>query len=258
MFLLKKYLTPLFYSLSVTMILLFVGVCLLLFTRRQKTGKIMTAAGTFLILILSLGPLPDMMLAHLENTYPPFLLEAPRAEAASSKWVVVLGAGVKTDAALPLVDQMAPASLVRLIEGIRIHKKIPGSKLILSGGVIYNNDPETKLMEKIARTMDVNPKDIVLESKSRDTEEQAQQIVSIVNKDPFILVTSAFHMPRSMTLFTRYGARPIAAPVNRITNIKPGFHPSMLYPSSGGFQKADIAIHEYLGIGWIWLKNRLS
>jgi uncharacterized SAM-binding protein YcdF (DUF218 family) len=258
MFLLKKYLTPLFYSLSVTTILLFVGMCLLLFTRRQKAGKFMTAAGTFLILILSLGPLPDMMLAHLENTYPPFLLEAPGAQAASSKWVVVLGAGVKTDAALPLVDQMAPASLVRLIEGIRIHKKIPGSKLILSGGVIYNNDPETKLMEKIARTMDVNPKDIVLESKSRDTEEQAQQIVSIVNKDPFILVTSAFHMSRSMTLFKKYGAIPIAAPVNRITSIRTVFHPSMLYPSSGGFQKADIAIHEYLGIGWIWLKNRLS
>jgi uncharacterized SAM-binding protein YcdF (DUF218 family) len=233
-------------------------VCLLLFTRRQKAGKIMTASATFLILILSLGPLPDMMLAPLENAYPPFLLEAPGAEKASGKWVVVLGAGVRTDAALPLVDQMAPASLVRLVEGIRIHKKIPGSKLILSGGVVYNNDPETKLMERIARTMDVDPKDIVLDSKSRDTEEQAEQIASIVGKDPFTLVTSAFHMSRSMTLFKRYGARPIPAPVNRITNTKPGLHPSMFYPSAGGFQKADIAIHEYLGIAWIWLKNCFS
>jgi len=256
MFLLKKYLTPFFYSLSVTVILLFAGMCLLLFTRRQKAGKIVTAAGIFLILILSLGPLPDMMLEPLESAYPPLSLEAPKAQAASCKWVVVLGAGVKTDAGLPLVDQVAPASLVRLVEGIRIHKKIPGSKLILSGGALYNSDPETRLMEEIVRSMDIDAKDIVLESTSRDTEEQARQIVSIVNRDPFILVTSAFHMSRSMTLFKKYGASPLPAPVNRISGVKPGLNPSMLYPSAGGFQKADIAIHEYLGIGWIWLKNR--
>jgi len=256
MFLIKKFLTPLFYSLTVTVILLVIGIFLLLFTRRQKAGKILTAAGVLLILVLSIGPLPDMMLKPLEDRYPPLMLKTDGAP--NVKWVVVLGGGVRTEPGLSLADRIAPNALVRLVEGIGIHRRLPGSKLILSGGSLYGSEQEAKVMETIAVTMKVPPEAIVLESKSRDTEEQTRLVCAIVGKEPFILVTSAFHMSRTMALFRRNGTLPIAAPVNRMTAVNKGLYPSLFYPSAGGFSKADIAIHEYLGIGWLWLKSLLS
>jgi uncharacterized SAM-binding protein YcdF (DUF218 family) len=258
MFLVKKFLTPLFYSLTMTVIFLVVGLSLLLFTRRQKAGKIVTTAGVLLILVLSIGPLPDMMLKPLEDRYPPLMLKTDGAPAAQVKWVVILGGGVRTESGLSLADQIAPNALVRLVEGIGIHHQSPGSRLLLSGGSLYGSDQEAKVMEKIAAAMKVRPEAIVLESKSRDTEEQTRFICAIVGKEPFILVTSAFHMSRAMALFHRNGAHPIAAPVNRLTGVNKGLYPSLFYPSAGGFSKADIAIHEYLGIGWLWLKSLLS
>ncbi len=258
MFFIKKFLTPLFYSLTITVMLLVIGLALLLFTRRQKAGKILTAAGVLLVLVLSIGPLPDMMLRPLEDRYPPLMLRADDNAAAQVKWVVVLGGGVRTESGLSLADRIAPNALVRLVEGIGIHNRLPGSRLLLSGGALYGSEQEAKVMEKIAATMKVRPEAVVLESKSRDTEEQTRFVCAIVGKEPFILVTSAFHMSRAMALFHKNGALPMAAPVNRITAVNKGIHPSLFYPSAGGFSKADIAIHEYLGIGWLWLKGLLS
>lgn len=255
MFLIKKYLTPLFYSFSLTVILLIAGLCLLVFTCRQKAGKIVTAAGVILVLLMSLSPLPDLMLRPLEDRYPPFRIENVESPV---KWVVILGGGVRTEAGLALADRIAPNAMVRLVEGINIHYKIPGSRLVLAGGALYGSEAEAEVMAKIAATLNVRPENLVLESKSKDTEEQARLIASIVDKDRFVLVTSAFHMSRSMTIFNKYGAKPIAAPVNRITGNKSELYPAMFYPSASGFYKADIAIHEYLGLAWLWLKKMNS
>ena len=56
-------------------------------------------------------------------------------------------------------------------------------------------------MAEAAAALGVDPKDLVLETESRDTEEEASLIQKMVKKDAFILVTSAAHMPRSMTHF---------------------------------------------------------
>jgi len=51
----------------------------------------------------------------------------------SIKWVVVLGGGHYTDPKLPVTDQLSAASIVRLIEGIRLHNKFSNSKLFVVG-----------------------------------------------------------------------------------------------------------------------------
>ena len=53
---------------------------------------------------------------------------------------------------------------------------------------------------KVAQALGVAQQDMVLESESRDTEESAKAVAPIVQKDPFLLVTSASHMPRSMAM----------------------------------------------------------
>ena len=64
----------------------------------------------------------------------------------------------------------------------------------------------------MAEELGVDKADMVLEVESRDTKDHPLYVQHLVKKDPFILVTSAFHMPRAMKLFAKQGLAPIPAP----------------------------------------------
>lgn len=150
----------------------------------------------------------------------------------SVKWIVVLGGGHTSDPNIPVTSQISDASLVRLIEGVRLHNKIPGSKLVLSGGKVFDAVAESETLEKIAMSIGVKQEDIILESRSKDTADQAQLIKPIVGNDDFILVTSAVHMPRSMAMFKKLGMHPIPPPqVIRLRRVKAAILP--VFPGRG-------------------------
>ena len=86
-------------------------------------------------------------------------------------------------------------------------------------------------MAEVAKALGVKQEDLILESESNDTINEARLIKSIVGNDTFILVTSASHMPRSMGMFKKLGMQPIPAPTGysivRSQSISPGdFFPS--------------------------------
>jgi uncharacterized SAM-binding protein YcdF (DUF218 family) len=258
MFFLKKAITPLFYPFPIITLLLLTGLAMLWFTGKQKAGKIIATLAICLLLILSYDYVPDLLLAPLENRYPPFSLEKTANPIPPVKWIVVLGGGYTPDPSIPLTDQVSSPTLKRIVEGIRIHKSMPGSRLVLSGGPVFYSEPEAKVMMKMAKLLGIDEKNIVLETLSRDTEEQALYIKQITGKDRFILVTSAYHMPRSMRAFKGYGSTPIAAPVEKLVRKNKGdFNPQIIYPSLGGLNKTAVAIHEYLGLAWFRLKMAL-
>ena len=68
-------------------------------------------------------------------------------------------------------------------------------------------------MAAVAREMGIPERDIILETKSRDTKDEAMFIKPIVGNEPFVLVTTASHIPRSMALFKKLGMDPIPSPV---------------------------------------------
>lgn len=135
-----------------------------------------------------------------------------------------------SDPKLPITGQLPQSTLLRVVEGIRIYKQLKGSKLLFSGGPVFNPVPEGIGMAKLAADLGVPEKDIVAEAKSKDTEEQALIIKDIAGKDKMILVTSAYHMPRSMALFKKRGMYPAPAPTGHIIRDAQGFNPSSIFP----------------------------
>jgi uncharacterized SAM-binding protein YcdF (DUF218 family) len=65
---------------------------------------------------------------------------------------------------------------------------------------------------------------------------------------PFLLVTSAYHMPRAMRQMRRAGARAFPAPAEQLVNPAPGIDWRKLLPNSAGLGKTKRAFHEYLGL----------
>ncbi len=245
---------PLFFPLSLCLEILIVGIFLLWFTRRQKAGKIIVTIGVATFVALSYGVASEILLRPLEYRYPPL---TDVSVVSDVKWVVVLSGGHSPDAQLPITGQLSDASLVRLVEGIRIHRKLSKSKLLLSGGSVFSTVAESKAMMDVAVVLGVDAKDLVLESESKDTKDQARFIQKIVGDSRFILVTSASHMPRSLALFQKRGMHPIPAPIGHIVKKRQKITPAMFFPSAGRIEKTERAFHEYLGLAWAKLRGQI-
>jgi uncharacterized SAM-binding protein YcdF (DUF218 family) len=253
--------------LSFTFIL--AGMFLLWFTRRQTLGKIIVSLGIFIILPLSFNVVSEELLRPLEYKYSPLMIDSAgnkqdrqggsliNQNEPAIKWIVVLGGGHVSDPNVPLTSQVSTASLVRLTEGVRLYRKLPGSKIVLMGGAVFDPVPEVEIVAKIAEIMNVNRNDLVLEKISKDTEEQAKFIKNIVGNDRFILVTSASHMPRSVALFKKVGLNPVPAPTNHRVVEGKRMSPGDFFPSTGGLSKAENAIYEYLCMAWSKIRNKL-
>jgi len=249
-FILKKVISFFILPLSIVSTLMVSGLILLWTTKRQFLGKILVTLGTGMLLLASFGFLADHLIVSLENRYLPLLDVKDIQSAKDIKWIVILGGGNIPDPRLPISNQVAPASLTRLLEGVNLYRQLPGSRLILSGGSI-SHTPEAETLKKTALLMGIREDDIVCEKKSLDTADQARTISGIVGHSRFILVTSAIHMPRSMALFRKYGMDPIPAPTSYMVYKQSQLDPGMFFPSTGSLGKMEIAIHEYLGMIWM-------
>ncbi len=239
--------------LTVCIILLVSGI-FLLFTRKQRTGKITVTIGVVFLLLMSYDALPDRALRTLEQKYSTLKINDSISDA---KWIVVLGGGHITDPNLPAASRLSEESLSRLIEGVAIHKRLPQSRMVMSGGNVFDPVPESKSMANLAINLGIDKDNIHEEPSGLDTEDQAILIKKIVGKDKFILVTSAFHMPRSMALFQKQGMHPIPAPAGHRVKNRNEFDPSMLFPDSEGIEKMEFTVHEYLGVLWAKLRGQI-
>jgi uncharacterized SAM-binding protein YcdF (DUF218 family) len=258
MFLFKKLVGPLLFPLPLASFLLLLGLALLWFTRRQKAGKLLVSAGTFWLVSMSFGIFAPWTLVPLERQYQPLLTTASITTPETPvKWIVVLGGGGAYSAQIPSASQLSPATLARLIEGIRLQRQLPGSKLILSEGNIFDSVPVADLMGSVAQELGVASDAMILERQSQDTEGQAQLVRPMVGNDRFILVTSAAHMPRSIALFRKVGLNPIAAPTDYGSYGGDGLRPSSFYPTANKLRKAELAMHEYMGLAWAKIRGRI-
>lgn len=254
MFLLKKIIAPLLLPLSLCLEILLLGIVLLWFTRKQRAGKIAVTIGIVLLAAFSYGSISDICLKSLEYKYPPLMDFQAFSDL---KWVVVLGGGHTSDPKLPVTAQIGDSSLFRLLEGIRIHRKLPGSRLILSGSGVYDPVSDAKIMADVSYVLGINNDKLILEELSKDTKDQARLIHEIVGHERFILVTSASHMPRAISLFHKLGMLPIPAPTDYLVKERQGISPGAFFPNAGSLHKMEKVFYEYLGLAWAKLMGQI-
>jgi uncharacterized SAM-binding protein YcdF (DUF218 family) len=259
-FMLKKVLSRFLFPLPMCIEILLVGLVLLWFTKKQKSGKIVVTVGTILLLLLSYNASSDPFLRELERRYPPYELAGPselsaQAPGAAIKWVVVLGGGHQVDPHIPLSSKINHPTLVRLVEGMLLYRKNPGSKLVVSGGRVYGSISDAELMSRLAEAVGAPREDIIVEDQSWDTEDEARLLKPLVQNDAFILVTSASHMVRSMKLFESYGMHPIPAPTDHMVLESETFSPDLLFPEPNALVKVTRLVYEYLGLAWLKVRG---
>lgn len=256
MFLLKKVISSWLNPLSLCLLLLLAGVVWLWRRKGGGAGRALVTLGLALLYLASLEPLLLRAVAPLETRYPPYT----PAPGATVIWVVVLSGGFSDDPTLPPNNQLGNITLARLVEGIRVLRFHPEARLLLSGGRLGRSQSIAWTMGETAKLLGVAPERIALEEESRDTEEQAVAVKRLVREEPFVLVTSALHLPRSMSLFEKQGLSPLPAPAEHIdkrdqtTTLRDTLRKPL--PSAETLHLWNAVAHEYLGSAWSRLRGR--
>jgi uncharacterized SAM-binding protein YcdF (DUF218 family) len=254
MFLLKKIVSPLFLPLSFFLALFLLGLFFLWLTKKQKTGKIILSFCVLFFILLSYGVIANHLLYTLERKYPS-ILNVDRIK--GTRYIVVLGGGASFDEDISASSQLSGESLQRVVEGIRLYNLLPGSQLILSGGTAFGNITDAEAMKQVALELGVQENDILMESDSLDTKDEAKLIKTIVGDKPFVLVTSAYHMKRSIALFKKQGLNPVSAPAVHYIKKRQPLSPGSFFPSYNNIKYADILVREKLGIAWAKLRGQI-
>ena len=90
----------------------------------------------------------------------------------------------------------------------------------------------------------------------RDTEDESLAVRRIVGNEPFALVTSAWHMPRSVALFRHIGLGPLPCPADFTARAGDDIQWQDLLWDTGSIERSTWAVRERLGYLWIWLRGR--
>ncbi len=184
------------------------------------------------------------MLTPLETRYPPLPEDYSTGNIAA---IAVLGSNYVPRTGYPITSALDEDGLARIVEGIRLAVRHPQTPLILSGGAFGPDEPAADGYARLVRELAVIRNPIVLSDRALDTAEEAAALREKVGQRPFVLVTSAYHMPRAMKCMARAGVNAIPAPADhRAGSLRFSF--SQLLPSSTGLRRTERAVHEYLGL----------
>lgn len=235
------------------LLILLIGACLLLFTRFAKAARVVALCIAVVLFVVGVSPFSRFLVRTLENVHPDISRNPGRVDG-----VIVLG-GATTFTRDQLRVGEAGSRLVAALELARAH---PDAPVIFSGGSARVLMTEERTEADGARIFfdlaGLPAGRVTYEDQARNTFENAVFARRIANPKPgerWLLVTSAFHMPRSVQTFRQAGFEVVPYPVDFRSDGRFGddFRPFAIAPD--GLRLTDIAVKEWVGMLVYWLQG---
>ncbi|MBR1281884.1 YdcF family protein [Bradyrhizobium sp. AUGA SZCCT0177] len=193
----------------------FIGAILLL-TRFASLGRKLVMASVLLLVICGLSPLGNLLLYPLEQRFPRWEVGA----GAPPDGIVVLGASIEADISAAHGTPVVRSAPDRIIAAAALAHRYPNARIVFTGGsanLISNDAREADFAGAVFESLGIAKSRLIMERASRNTLENAQfskALVAPKDGERWLLVTSAFHMPRSVGLFRKAGFAVEAYPVD--------------------------------------------
>jgi uncharacterized SAM-binding protein YcdF (DUF218 family) len=242
--------------LNLTIFLLLAGLIAAMIGRRRLAATVSVLA--FLILALSAWTsLGAMMLNPLEERFP----RPPLPDKVDG--IVVLGGGFEGAINLARGGYELNAGGDRMVETAVLARRFPQAKVVVSGGtgeLFLDGEGDAATAPRLLTALGVASERLILENKSRNTYENAVFTKALVTPRPgetWLLVTSAFHMPRAEALFDKAGFATLPWPVDYRTSGREGIGLFRDNPADS-LQATTMAIREWIGLFAYWLSGRID
>jgi uncharacterized SAM-binding protein YcdF (DUF218 family) len=230
------------------------GLCLLL-ARRRRAGLALLVISTALLAIAGLSPLGNVLLLGLTERFPPWQATG------NPDGIIVLGGAINSEASAARDTIELDASAERILTMLRLARRFPRARIVFSGGsgnLFLNSVSEAPIAAQLLEEFGVSRDRILLEENSRTTAENASMLRTMLAPKPgerWLLVTSAFHMPRAIGVFRKVGFEVEAYPVDWRTR---GWVDATVPFDrlSSGLARTDVALHEWGGLAIYRLTGR--
>lgn len=222
---------------------------LLAFTRFTKAGRWLALLGAAGLLACGMGPVGHWLMRPLEDR---FARPAPPDRIAG---IIVLGGAIGSSRGETSLNDSA----ARMTDSVALALRYPEARLAFTGGdasligrpdgVVWQT--EAAAARRFYLSMGIPESRLILEDRSRNTRENAVLLKPMLDQKPgerWLLVTSAWHMPRSVGVFRRAGIEVIPWPVDYVTSGTPADHRRISRSVSHGLGITDLAAKEWVGL----------
>jgi uncharacterized SAM-binding protein YcdF (DUF218 family) len=245
MFIIGKLFSWFFLPPGIFITLLVISLILLKHDKKKLTFIFMIV-NLILLYALSITPVKNLLLRPLEYSFA-----FPDIGRLQCDAIVILGGGTTGKKPDRLgKNSLSAQSFIRTYAGFAVWKKT-GKPVIVTGGQTFGAiQPEGDTMAEYLTEMGIPENLITRESKSRDTIENARFTKKILMKKNYstvALVTSAYHMKRSVMIFRKFNISVVPVPVDYHYD-SGNFSIDGLMPQIGNLGDSFTAIHEYIGI----------
>jgi uncharacterized SAM-binding protein YcdF (DUF218 family) len=221
-------------------------------TRKSRTSRVWTFIFLLFLWFLGTRPVADAVLSPLENCFT--APDITSLENQNLRQVVVLtGGGYPTRGEL-LASAFPHASVYRFIGGLELSSRLGSNcRLIFSGSAGRRNREITTAITMQELALLVAPGlEVSAEARSGSTAEHPENVKLLLDDRPFVLLTSAIHMPRAMRTFKRAGLDPIAYPVDFLA-VEGDYGLMSFIPSVENLWKLNVALREYMALAFYTL-----
>lgn len=227
-------------------------------TRKPVRAKRLLAASLVLLVFIGWYPLPDVLIHHLEQQATEI---DPQANLSGYAGAIILGGATESGHVAqahtqPLLNDAAE----RITAPVAMLRRNPHLQLVYTGGegaFLGSGPSEAARAQQFYASIGLSDTQVQYESVSRNTYDNAvlsAQLPGIDTKQRWLLVTSAWHMPRSMATFRKAGWNVTAYPVDYRTADTTRW---MQYSLRQGVDHWQLVLHECLGLAVYWATGRL-
>jgi uncharacterized SAM-binding protein YcdF (DUF218 family) len=245
-----------------TLIALLIGYgAILIWTGWARWGRRFVTIGAILLLLAGLSPLGNALILPLEDRFPRTNLDDPPPP---TGFILLGGAEDRLVGAARHAPTLNEAG-ERIVEAAILARRFPEAKIAFSGGdagILYKSDSEAQGAQALLTAIGVAQDRLILEANARDTYENATFLKEQLAKQGelgagkrWVLITSAYHMPRAMGAFRKAGFDVEPWPVDYRTRGEADLA-RPFDKVSEGLRRVDVASREWVGLLAYWLRGR--
>lgn len=257
MFILSKLFWIVAQPLSLAFFAITLGLAAALLSWR-RTGLVLSLAASLILFVTLFTSAGTVALQALEARFP-----KPATDPVAVSCMIVLGGAFDTEVTTPRRSIDLNQGADRFVEALRLAWKYPNARIFVSGGDgslsgAYEGD--AAVSRRFFASFGIEEGRLIGETSSRTTFENvanSRQLLAAAGLDQCLLITSAFHMPRSMGLFRKAGIEVIPWPVDYRTGGNVGLRLDLTQPSINA-QQTSTAVREWIGLLAYYLTGRTS
>ncbi len=234
-FILSKLAWGILSPINLIVMMMSIGTLFLIFNK-VVLAKLYLIPTMLLTTALLIYPISDYLMHPLETRF-----QKPKELPQNIDGIIVLGGGEERKLSLDWKTAEMGAGGDRFIAAAILAKAYPSSPILFSGGSgllnkSYSRD-DVKIAEQLLTAVGINKQRLIIESRSRNTYENFSFLSPLLpeKSGQYLLVTSAFHMPRAMGIARKQGVNVIPYPVDYRSN-------------STAFRQYDFNLFEHLKV----------